>query len=62
MTIQIKPNQSARVRALKAARPDLQPKELARITGADISLVRAALEHGDKRKRKSRAPLTVEGA
>lgn len=58
MSIAIKPNQSARVRALKAAQPGLGPRDLARITGADLSLVKAALEHGEKRKKvKSRAPL-----
>ena len=58
MPIAIKPNKSARVRALKAANPELGPKELARMAGVDSSLARAALEHGELRKRaKTRMPF-----
>jgi hypothetical protein len=58
MSIAIQPNQSARVRQLKADHPYLEPEDLARLTGADLSLVKAALSRPEKRfKPKSRVPM-----
>ena len=43
MSIRIKPNKSAKVRALKDAKPNLGLTDLARLAGVDISLVKSAL-------------------
>ncbi|MDB5538774.1 MAG: hypothetical protein JWQ89_501 [Devosia sp.] len=60
MTIAIQPNQSARIRQLKAEHPYLEPKDIAQMTGADIGLVRAALSRREKRfKAKSRVPFNA---
>ncbi|MDB5539256.1 MAG: hypothetical protein JWQ89_983 [Devosia sp.] len=58
MTIAIQPNQSARIRQLKADHPYLEPQDIAQMTGADLGLVKAALSRPEKRfKPKSRVPF-----
>lgn len=58
MSIAIQPNQSARIRRLKAEHPHLEPKDIAQMTGADLGLVRAALKRREKPfKPKSRVPF-----
>ena len=58
MTIAIQPNQSARIRNLKAEHPYLEPKDIAVMTGTDLSLVKAALGRREPRfKPKSRLKL-----
>ncbi|MDB5540498.1 MAG: hypothetical protein JWQ89_2225 [Devosia sp.] len=58
MTIAVQPNQSARIRQIKADHPYLEPKDIAQMTGADLSLVKAALSRPEKPfKRKSRVPF-----
>lgn len=62
MTIAIQPNQSARVRKLKADHPYLEPRDIAEMTGADLGLVKAALKRPERPfKPKSRRPFKAGG-
>jgi hypothetical protein len=56
LSIAIVPPTANRIRALKAANPDLDEKELAAQVGVERTQVKVALTRKQKRRKKSVAP------
>ncbi len=54
MPIAVPVNHSVRIRALAAKHPYLSPLDIAKLTGEAPKMVRAALEHPNDGKPKSR--------
>lgn len=54
--VRVIPSQANRIRAAKAANPQLSSLELARLTGLNRRVVELAIDKGDTRRIKSVAP------